>query len=1156
MIWCAAVKYAFPGFLAAMLIPATAAAVAPPYLETFDGEAICGTTCGVACTLSNGWVNAGGDAMDWLVHAGPTSSSSTGPTGDHTSGMGNYLYTETSGAACQLTEAHLVSPDFDLTTANPSVFEFWYHMYGATQGTLHIDIDADGGGDGPWTLDVIPPITDNVDLWQVMTVDLAPYMGTIINVRIRGLTGGSFTSDMAIDDVRLYELFPDDVGVESIDGPPGGCGLTTAETVTVTVKNHGSNPQTGFDISYTVNGGPPVVETYMGTLAPQASDTFTFATAADLSGAGPYDIDATTLLPTDQDTGNDAAPTHTIVPLGNSISTFPHINDFESGPGDWYSYGTNNTWAFGTPAKTVIQGASSGVNAWVNGGLTGTYLNSEVSYVETQCGYDFTNLNYPAVRFRAWWSTETNFDYTRLQASTDDGQTWQTVGAYLDPVNWYNAPANAWHGEAGGYITVAHELQAYANQPFVRFRLFFSSDGSVVSNGFAFDDFEIFDNLPQLDVSDATPQTTIWPIAPGTPDVLAQTVRFDAMGNAAIDVDAITVRLDGTLPETDIVSVNLWLDDGDAAFNPASDMLIGTDAFVGNSVLFAGLAANLSLAALESSWVHITVDLAPTALPGASFSTRIDNESDIVPVSMVPVVLSAVPLVGPSLNLLDTVSDLPYIEDYDGIPATNRLAQVAPGQYYPIASSRGPVVNLSPSPSPNPGRAEIVDQVADGSGGLITPLSPPYMSALSFPYGSAAAALDYWFDLSAYNAESDLFWLMFSWNNANMNDHPLNNVFISTDAATTWAASVFHWDFNPVVPPGWHDEVVELSSMLVAAGTDYSATTVLRFQAFGLSDFGGDGLTIDNIWVGIPQYARVERVPGVVLASGGIDGTNGLGTGPLTLTYTVTNASHLPLDIGAINITAPSGVSNVTVTPANLPTPMNPGDSASFDVSFNADVADFSFQIEFPTNDPRAAGGLYTLAVLGDYGPYMDLERLPGISIPNGSMHDVGRFAEGQYVLEYTIFNHGNVDLNLTGSPDLVTIANAENVDVFVSDQPGLTTVPPDVATSFQVTLTATPGTDFQFDLVIENDDPARSPYVVTAVGTTFDTTPDAGPIEVDAGPTGPDAGPDSPDEPEGCGCKVGEASTGQPPLALFTFMALLFGLYLRRRHMRSPRRT
>ena len=203
-------------------------------------------------------------------------------------------------------------------------------------------------------------------------------------------------------------------------------------------------------------------------------------------------------------------------------------------------------------------------------------------------------------------------------------------------------------------------------------------------------------------------------------------------------------------------------------------------------------------------------------------------------------------------------------------------------------------MDLSPSPSPNVGSVALTGSVDDGSGGFITPLSPPLMAALSSPNGGAASALEYWFDLSAFNVNDDLLWLMFSWNNANMNDHDLNNVFLSTDAAATWAASAYRFDFTTVVPPGWHDEVVDISTSLMVAATDYSATTVLRFQAFGLQDFGQDGLTIDNIWLGIPQYAYIERTPGTGLPSGTIDGIFGMGTGPITLTYTLTNTAHLP----------------------------------------------------------------------------------------------------------------------------------------------------------------------------------------------------------------------------------------------------------------------
>ena len=60
------------------------------------------------------------------------------------------------------------------------------------------------------------------------------------------------------------------------------------------------------------------------------------------------------------------------------ISEFPYWENFEKGEAEWHSYGQFSTWAFGTPRKGVIQGAASGSNAWVTGGLgIGTYASSK-----------------------------------------------------------------------------------------------------------------------------------------------------------------------------------------------------------------------------------------------------------------------------------------------------------------------------------------------------------------------------------------------------------------------------------------------------------------------------------------------------------------------------------------------------------------------------------------------------------------------------------------------------------------------------------------------------------------------------------------------------------------------------------------------------------
>lgn len=107
------------------------------------------------------------------------------------------MYTETSGGSNNT--VNLVSPVIDLTGYNSAAVSFWYHMFGATMGTMHFDISVDSGA--TWTNDIFPSWTDNVDLWQQRVIDLTPYVGNSeVRFRVRGETGTSFTSDMAVDD--------------------------------------------------------------------------------------------------------------------------------------------------------------------------------------------------------------------------------------------------------------------------------------------------------------------------------------------------------------------------------------------------------------------------------------------------------------------------------------------------------------------------------------------------------------------------------------------------------------------------------------------------------------------------------------------------------------------------------------------------------------------------------------------------------------------------------------------------------------------------------------------------------------------------------------------------------------------------------------------
>ena len=200
-----------------------------PYGEDFEAEPTCSTTCGNACVLTGDWRNIddGTDDFDWTIDENGTGSSSTGPDIDANPGtdLGNYAYTETSGATCNNATAILVSPCFDISGLTDPVFVFAYHMHGATMGDLHVEVSTNICA--TWSTELTIPgeqQSDETEPWILAAVDLGDFSGeTSLFIRIRGVTGTSFTSDMAVDDLRL------------VNGPLAGACCESDGTCTDTV---------------------------------------------------------------------------------------------------------------------------------------------------------------------------------------------------------------------------------------------------------------------------------------------------------------------------------------------------------------------------------------------------------------------------------------------------------------------------------------------------------------------------------------------------------------------------------------------------------------------------------------------------------------------------------------------------------------------------------------------------------------------------------------------------------------------------------------------------------------------------------------------------------------------------------------------------------
>ena len=76
--------------------------------------------------------------------------------------------------------------------------------------------------------------------------------------------------------------------------------------MSIEIVNPGALPQNNFDISYSVNGGNPVIETFTGTINPSDTLNYDFVTPVDLSMDGVYSITYECLLTNDQNPSNDS----------------------------------------------------------------------------------------------------------------------------------------------------------------------------------------------------------------------------------------------------------------------------------------------------------------------------------------------------------------------------------------------------------------------------------------------------------------------------------------------------------------------------------------------------------------------------------------------------------------------------------------------------------------------------------------------------------------------------------------------------------------------------------------------------------------------------------------------------------------------------------
>ncbi len=304
-----------------------------------------------------------GEASGWLISGVFPSWELGSPAGP----VINTSPTETPGSAYSWTTSlagnynngemsYLESPCFNLSDLTVPYLEFdlWWETETDWDG-LQLQYSMDGGA----TWFVLGDIGTGANWYSGESIALGFQNGWVgssagwrtAHQEIAFLAGESdvkfryyFASDLifsydgiGLDNFRLQDPFPNDLGATYLSTPLSGTNLTTSEIISVNIHNFGLLPQTLFPVSYQLDAGAIITETFPGTINPSEDAIFTFATSGDFSAIGAHELCAWTSLAIDEDISNDeisgCATVYNLLPVSGTSAYYIYSNAVGYEPG-------------------------------------------------------------------------------------------------------------------------------------------------------------------------------------------------------------------------------------------------------------------------------------------------------------------------------------------------------------------------------------------------------------------------------------------------------------------------------------------------------------------------------------------------------------------------------------------------------------------------------------------------------------------------------------------------------------------------------------------------------------------------------------------------------------------------------------------------------
>ncbi|MFK7750301.1 MAG: S8 family serine peptidase [Kordia sp.] len=475
-----------------------------PYSEGFESN--------------DGWAQVTGDDGNWVRTSGSTPSSGTGPSA--AAQGSNYLFLEAStnsspGQIGGNATAILESDCFDLAGKSEATFGFKNHMYGTNVGSLTVQASIDGT---TWA-NLWTDSGNKGNQWNTISVNLNSYLEQQVKLRIVGVTGNGWSSDIAVDDLSVTAV---DITTDTV-APV--ITLNGSATVNLTVGD--SYTDAGATATDNVDGNLTSSIVVTGSVNTSVEGTYTLNyNVSDAAGNAATQVSRTVNV--------DAASTGSCT---TTISNFPYSEGFESNDGWAQVTGDDGNWvrtsgstpSSGTGPSSATQGSNYLFLEASTNSSPGQIGNNATAILESDC-FDLSGMTSATFSFQNHMYGN-NVGSLTIQGSTD-GSSWTNL--WTDSGN----NGNQWND-------VSIDLNSYLGQT-VKLRIV-GTTGNGWSSDIAIDDLSITagsgsgpscSNVSLSITFDDYPEETSWEITNSGGQVVA------SGGTYASQADGSTLVVD------------------------------------------------------------------------------------------------------------------------------------------------------------------------------------------------------------------------------------------------------------------------------------------------------------------------------------------------------------------------------------------------------------------------------------------------------------------------------------------------------------------------------------------------------------------------------------------------------------------------------------